>query len=64
LVIVPVAVLFGGLVAAGGLVQRRMGLPDATVLVLQGLIFVVLLASETLYGRLDFFKVSNAKDRT
>ena len=30
----PVAVLFGGLAAAGGLVQRRMGLPDATVLVL------------------------------
>ena len=37
--------------AAGGLIQRRMGLPDATVLVLQGLIFVVLLISETLYGR-------------
>ena len=31
--------------AAGGLIQRRMGLPDATVLVLQGIIFVVLLAS-------------------
>ena len=51
-VIVPVAILFGGLVASGGLIQRRMGLPDATVLVLQGLIFIVLLVSETLYGRL------------
>ena len=50
----PVAVLFGGLAAAGGLIQRRMGLPDATVLVLQGFIFVVLLASETLYGRSRF----------
>ena len=39
----PVAIMFGGIVAAGGLIQRRMGLPDATVLVLQGLIFVVLL---------------------
>lgn len=55
LVIPPVAVLFGGLAAAGGLIQRRMGLPDATVLVLQGLIFVVLLVSETLYGRFKIF---------
>ncbi len=37
LAIVPVAILFGGIAAAGGLIQRRMGLPDATVLVLQGL---------------------------
>lgn len=55
LAIPPVAVLFGGLAAAGGLIQRRMGLPDATVLVLQGLIFVVLLVSETLYGRFRIF---------
>ena len=54
--IVPVAILLGGLGAAGGLVQRRMGMPDATVLLLQGLIFVVLLASETLYGRLPLFR--------
>ena len=50
-----VAVLFGGLAAASGLIQRRLGLPDATVLVLQGTIFVVLLISETLYGRFSFF---------
>ena len=48
LAIVPVAILFGALDAAGGLVQRRMAMPDATVLVLQGIIFVVLLVSETL----------------
>ena len=36
LVIVPIAILFGGLVASGGLIQRRMELPDATVLVLAG----------------------------
>ena len=62
-VIVPVAVLFGGLAAAGGLVQRRMGMPDATVLVLQGFIFVVLLASETLYGRLSLFRISGRQGR-
>jgi simple sugar transport system permease protein len=43
LAIIPLAILFGGIVASGGLVQRRMDLPDATVLVLQGLTFVVLL---------------------
>ena len=56
LVIPPVAILFGGIVASGGLIQRRMGLPDATVQVLEGLIFVVLLTSETLYGRFSIFK--------
>lgn len=64
LTIVPVAVLFGGIAAAGGLVQRRMDLPDATVLVLQGLVFVVLLASETLYGRFRIFRPVVAPDRT
>jgi general nucleoside transport system permease protein len=61
--IVPVACLFGGIAAAGGLIQRRMELPDATVLVLQGLVFVVLLASETLYGRLRFFNPPIEQER-
>ncbi len=56
LAILPMAVLLGGIGAAGGLLQRRMGLPDATVLVLQGMIFVAILASETLYGRLRWFQ--------
>jgi ABC-type uncharacterized transport system permease subunit len=61
---IPVAILFGGIVASGGLIERRMGLPDATVLVLQGLTFVVLLISETLYGRFKIFQVSGTVDRT
>ena len=64
LAIVPVAILFGGIVASGGLVERRMDLPDATVLLLQGLTFVVLLMSETLYGRFKIFQVRGAADRT
>jgi simple sugar transport system permease protein len=56
LAIVPVAILVGGLAAAGGLIQRRMDLPDATVLLLQGTLFIVLLVSETLYGRLALFR--------
>jgi simple sugar transport system permease protein len=56
LAIMPMAVLLGGIAAAGGLLQRRMGLPDATVLVLQGMIFVSILAGETLYGRWRWFQ--------
>jgi simple sugar transport system permease protein len=59
--IVPVAILFGGIAAAGGLIQRRMGLPDATVLLLQAIVFVVLLASETLYGRFKIFRPAGRK---
>ena len=63
LAIIPVAVLFGALAAAGGIIQRRMGLPDATVLVLQGLIFVVLLASDTFYGRIPFLQPKSREAR-
>ena len=49
--IIPVAILLGGFEAANGLVQRRMDLPDATVLVMQGIVFIVILMSDTLYGR-------------
>ncbi|SDK48097.1 simple sugar transport system permease protein [Mesorhizobium muleiense] len=55
LAIIPVAFLLGGMDASGGLIQRRMDLPDATVLVLQGMLFVVILFSETFYGRFKAF---------
>jgi len=51
LAIVPVAVLMGGISAAGSLLQRRLELPDATTLVLQGLLFVAILAGEALMPR-------------
>ncbi|MGV6848946.1 MAG: ABC transporter permease [Marinibacterium sp.] len=56
LAIIPVAVLLAGFEASSGLVQRRMDLPDATILVMQGIVFVMLLLSETLYGRLALFR--------
>jgi general nucleoside transport system permease protein len=56
LAIIPVAILLGGISASGGLLQRRLGLPDASVLVLQGMIFVAVLASDALYGRIGFLK--------
>ncbi len=58
LAIVPVAILLGGINASGGLLQRRLDLPDAAVVVLQGIIFVAILASETLYGRLKLPSLS------
>ncbi|TIS10874.1 MAG: ABC transporter permease, partial [Mesorhizobium sp.] len=53
--VIPVAILLGGINASGGLIQRRMDLPDATVLVLQGMFFIVILFSETFYGRFKLF---------
>jgi len=52
--ILPVSILLGGIGASGGLLQRTEHLPDATVNVLQGILFIVILASETLRGRLHF----------
>jgi general nucleoside transport system permease protein len=60
LAIVPVAILLGGISASGGMLQRRLDLPDATVLVLQGMAFMVILASETLYGRFRIFQPREA----
>ena len=50
-----VAVLFGGLSAANGLLQRRLGLPDASIFCLQGTLFVTILSFETLYRRFRIF---------
>lgn len=55
LAILPVAVLFGGFEASSGLIQRRMELPDATILVFEGIVFLVILLSEALYGRVPIF---------
>jgi len=49
--VIPVAVLMGGIGAAGSLLQRRLELPDATTQVLQGMLFVSILTAETLVGR-------------
>lgn len=51
LAIIACAILVGGVGASGSLLQRRLDLPDATVMVLQGILFIVILAFETLSGR-------------
>lgn len=55
LAIIPVAILLAGFEASSGLIQRRMDLPDATVLVLQGFVFIAILMADTLYGRFKMF---------
>ena len=55
LAIIPVAILLAGFEASSGLIQRRMDLPDATVLVLQGFVFIAILMSDTAYGRFRIF---------
>jgi ABC-type uncharacterized transport system permease subunit len=55
LAIIPVSILLGGLDAAGGLLQQRLNLPDATMLVLRGVLFVMLLSAEAVQGRLARF---------
>lgn len=56
LAVIPVAILLGGIDAAGSMLQRRLDMPDATVIVFQGILFVVVLASDTLLGRFAFFR--------
>ncbi|MDX2256228.1 MAG: ABC transporter permease [Pseudanabaenaceae cyanobacterium bins.39] len=56
LVGVLVAVLMGGILASGSALQRTFDLPDATVLLFQGIVFLAILFSESLYGRFSFFK--------
>lgn len=53
---VLVSILLGGILASGGILQRVHELPDATILVFQGIIFLVVLYSESLYGKLPIFQ--------
>jgi general nucleoside transport system permease protein len=51
LAVIPVAIILGGIGASGGLLQRVFDLPDATVNVLQGILFISILFSDTYRGR-------------
>lgn len=52
LAIMPVALLLGGFAAAGSMLQRHLGMPDASVHVLLGFVLVITLASDAARGRL------------
>jgi ABC-type uncharacterized transport system permease subunit len=57
LAIIVCALMIGGIEASGSMLQRRLDLPDATTLVLQGLLFANLLAWEALGGRIAAWRV-------
>jgi simple sugar transport system permease protein len=46
-----VSILLGAVLASGGSLQRDHDLPDATIAVLEGILFLTILASESLYDR-------------
>jgi general nucleoside transport system permease protein len=56
--VVVCAILVGGINASGSLLQRRLDLPDAATLVLQGLIFANLLAWEAFSGRIGQWQLA------
>jgi simple sugar transport system permease protein len=60
LAIVFFAFLVGGISASGGLMQRRFDMPDAATQVLQGTIFLCVLASNAMYGRMRIFRGAQA----
>jgi simple sugar transport system permease protein len=62
LAIIPTAILFGGLNASSGSLQRRLQLPDASVQVLMGFMFVMILLFETLYGRFRVFQPREVRE--
>jgi ABC-type uncharacterized transport system permease subunit len=57
LAIIVCAILLGGLEASGSLLQRRLDLPDATTLILEGILFTNILAWEALSGRIALWRL-------
>jgi ABC-type uncharacterized transport system permease subunit len=49
-----VSLLLGGILASGGILQRAHNLPDATVMVFQGIVFLTVLYGDSLQGRLSW----------
>ncbi len=58
--IILVAILVGGILASGGILQRQFKLPDATILLFQGFVFLAILYSDSLYGKFRIFKERGA----
>ncbi len=52
--VIAVSVILGAVIASGGILQREHDLPDATISVFEGIVFLSILSSEALYGRLSW----------
>ena len=61
MLILPVAIVLGGFGSAGSLLQRRLGLPDASIQVLMGFAFIFILAAESARGRIQWSRIWRSK---
>ena len=59
--IIPVTLLFGALTASNGLIQRRCELPDATLIVLQGIIFVTIIGWDAVVEKMNLQDIKSTK---
>ncbi len=59
--IIPVTILFGALTASNGLIQRRCELPDATLIVLQGIIFVTIIGWDAILEKIKSQEIKSTK---
>jgi len=57
--VILVSVFLGAIIASGGGLQRDLNLPDSTIVVFEGITFLMILASEMLYGRMKWWRGSN-----
>jgi simple sugar transport system permease protein len=64
LAVIVCALFIGGIESSGSMLQRRLDLPDATTQVLQGLIFINLLAWEAFGGRMTAWRLRLESWRT
>jgi ABC-type uncharacterized transport system permease subunit len=60
--IIPVAILFGGLNASNGVIQRTLNVSEASMQVFMGILFMFILAFETFYGRFQIFQARQPKE--
>ena len=58
LAIIPVAIMLGGVAASGDTLQMQVGLESASVMVFQGILFLVVLGLDTWAGRLHELRYS------
>jgi simple sugar transport system permease protein len=62
--VIPAAILFAGFEASSGLVQRRLGLPDATIVVFEGMIFIAILLSDALQDKVNLRTLFKIRGRS
>jgi simple sugar transport system permease protein len=55
LAVIVVATMLGGVIESSSLFQRRLRVPDAAAQVLMGILIVMIILSETFYGRFRIF---------